>query len=379
MSRKSRAAYTRILPASLPPLDQIPLDIVIFILQHCSPFDLAQLSLATKSFRRILTGHPSLWKHAQLQTSRGTCPLLPECPPESFTHEAYAAFIFGGGHCSHCSKLTNHLPFLSLFRFRSCSQQCKSALMSEERMFTDWGDINQTAFWSPWLPHFHSQVLGKTYRVYDRQAIALAWRELQDATAFTAGLARPFPNEFPARSTDELGLIHAKREQALASLTLNAQLVTEWAEHYLVEKRRMRETNLAFIKLVANCDNVSVRQVLECSGFQRIFAAFNRDLEKLTFTVWMEHRYAVLTEINGIRFGRQKALVDQVECPHCQQSFGVEALSVHTVAKHSDVDPDLLPIRPPFMMGKKHCRDCPKSDRVYTGQGLRAHQRAKHP
>jgi hypothetical protein len=66
------------------------------IFGHCSPFDLAQLAMTSKSLRSLIRGHRHLWIAAQGNVSRRACLGIPALPG-NYSHSVYALFIFGGG------------------------------------------------------------------------------------------------------------------------------------------------------------------------------------------------------------------------------------------------------------------------------------------
>lgn len=70
------------------------------ILEHCSPFDLAQLFRTSRFFRSFVTVHPHLWNAARHNLA------LP-APPDvqasgNYSQSAYALWLFDGGPCTVC-------------------------------------------------------------------------------------------------------------------------------------------------------------------------------------------------------------------------------------------------------------------------------------
>ncbi|KAJ6483712.1 hypothetical protein C8R47DRAFT_1217405 [Mycena vitilis] len=83
--------------------NRFPKDIGLEILAHCSPFDLAQLGMASRTLRGLISTHASLWIAAQGNVSgqKTTLPLLPVVAASgNYSQSAYALFIFGGGLCT---------------------------------------------------------------------------------------------------------------------------------------------------------------------------------------------------------------------------------------------------------------------------------------
>ncbi|KAJ7056793.1 hypothetical protein C8F01DRAFT_361326 [Mycena amicta] len=333
--------------------NRFPLDIGLRVFAECSPIDLARLQSTSKSIRSIIIKHPRVWKRASLNLARGQCPPLPLCPQidatGNFSQAAYAFFIFGGGPCTLCLKPTNHLPSLFLFRFRACSSACETQLRLGA-ITVDWGKVHQNLIFGPWLLRFpQTEVSGEVFYALDPREVQRATQEWDNAVAVSAGLDPPYPTTAPLRTTKELDLEYAKRQRCRPLLTQNARELNQWARLYHEERRVAYQRNLAFLKAIARFECVKLSLLLKSPAFLSVFTAFNRDLEPMTFSIWIEHRAAVLVEI---------------------KMFANKNASSRPEAARS---PKSLSLPP-----STGCRKCPNSQRVYSKQGLLDHERDKH-
>ncbi|KAF7317208.1 hypothetical protein HMN09_00455800 [Mycena chlorophos] len=345
--------------------NEFPLDVGLAILSHCSPFDLVQLAATAKSTRGLLFKNEHLFDDARYNVARG------RCPPT-----AYALFIFGESPCSICSKPTHHIPSDFHFRFRACSKNCQGKLRSLLTVDRSRPSGLHIPDWRSGLPLVAEEdAYGLIYMV-ERRAAQRAMDEHEDALAVTYGHPRPHGFMFRRRNIEELQLEYAKRINDTAKLAANARQLKQWATSYLDERLLIRHRNLHFLKMVAGVENVRLSRMLEYPVLQKVFCAFNRDLALITYSVWIEHRTETLTFIASRHKGGKTR--KDIPCPYCARSFTVDGLSVHVVAKHQDIDPDTLAVKPASMDGKLHCRDCPRSTRVYTEQALADHRRDKH-
>nr|GAT46007.1 predicted protein [Mycena chlorophos] len=340
--------------------NEFPLDVGLAILSLCSPHDLAQLALTTRFMRDLILNNPSLFNRSWSNVARGKCPPVPACPTleatRYYSQTAYALFIFGVRPCSS-------------FTF-------------PRRLFIDWARLHRVQrWWGDWLPRArHEHRPGHVYFKFDLQALRRATDERADASAVSKGLPRPYASSgtFRERTLLELDLECKKRARDLQKLVKNSQELVDWLSPYLEEKRGVRDHNLKFLRTIARFENVRLSHILECPALQAALSAFNRDLAYLTHTVWMEFREDALACVASCLSARKVEKTKQkgkIPCPHCARSFTVDGLSVHVVAKHPDIDPDTLAVKPASMDGKLHCRDCPRSTRVYMEQALADHRR----
>nr|GAT50445.1 predicted protein [Mycena chlorophos] len=328
-----------------------------------------------------------IFDYARYNVARGRCPPLPARPileaTRFYSHTAYASFVFGESPCSICSKPTHHIPTDFHLRFRACSGDCKDKL--DSLLVLDRSEFEfelpglQIPDWRSGLPCVtRNHALGIVLYMVERRAAQRAIDEHADALAVTAGRPRPHGLMFRRRNIEELHLEYAKRINDTAELAANSSQLKQWTPLYLTERQLVRDCNLLLLKRVARAENFRLRRMFGCPAFQRVFRAFNRDLALITYSVWMQHREVVLSFVTSRAVAAAGKTRKDVQCPYCARSFTTAALSVHVVAKHPDVDPDALPVKPAAMDGKLHCRDCPQSTRVYSKEGLADHRRAKH-
>ncbi|KAJ6553501.1 hypothetical protein DFH09DRAFT_1166784 [Mycena vulgaris] len=122
---------------------------------------------------------------------------------------------------------------------------------------------------------------------------------------------------------------------------------------------------------------------MRCPTIARIFKAFNRDLEMVTHTVWAQHRKLVLKELKFLQegifpSGTAVRRNDKIRCSSCPRLVRLTNMAEHILDAHMERDTDPNAISRPREAREKHCPECPRSTRVYTGRGLKDHQLSKH-
>ncbi|KAJ6553500.1 hypothetical protein DFH09DRAFT_1366143, partial [Mycena vulgaris] len=189
--------------------NRFPTDIALVILEFCSPFDLAQLGLASRTLRAFVTAHRHLWVAAQEKLARGDCPKLPALPAVkssgNYSQWAYASWLFGGGPCTWCSKWTESQPINFVFSFRACSSTCTSLLFGETNFYVDKAKKYDDFFWGKWLPRLERKLPnGEAIQVYVLRATKDAESERQQAIRVDSGNSHRDPKEFPRRTGKQL-------------------------------------------------------------------------------------------------------------------------------------------------------------------------------
>ncbi|KAJ7472112.1 hypothetical protein FB451DRAFT_1559262 [Mycena latifolia] len=365
--------------------NRFPKDVGLAILEHCSPFDLTQLSLTSRFFHSFILVHKHLWTAAQSNLARGKCPCLPPPPAVdatgNYSQSAYAFWLFGGGTCTFCETWTDSQLLHFLFRFRSCSVTCKSLLFSDASLYVDKAKKYDNSSWGKWLPRVKNNVNGVPVNVYSNRAIKYAGREWQQARDIDAGNSRRDPQGIPWRTVNLLRSEYVLRARSREALTQNASDLDAWKKAYLAEQALVTQANFAFFKIMANVEDRKVQAVMRTPTAARLALAFNRDLSLVTHTVWVHHRQLILTELKYMREGVLPRGVnaqpnDKIRCSYCPRLIKVKGIADHLIDKHKDQNSDTIPgVRP---REEKHCADCPGSKRVYTLRGMKDHQLNKH-
>ncbi|KAF7300655.1 hypothetical protein HMN09_00951000 [Mycena chlorophos] len=385
------------------PFKKLSLDVIMLILEMCSPLDLAELATSCPALRGILVAHPSIWNRVFANFSRGACPAVPLYSKSleataNCTPAAYARFIFGGGLCSWCKKPTTAIPLHFLLRLRACSGECMRAISSGGTLFIDTNNKYRDHPWGRWLLRLQEKGYGG-WPVYSTAMIKNAGRELHQA--FEVDHGRIMPNDelpFPFRNSQALFAVHKQRELSRPALTKNAIALEFWAAEYVKEKEAIKKRNLAFLKTIAKVYRIAFKSMMRCPTLEHVFACFNRDLTLMTFAVWTQYEKDILDEYeswrrstrNTTRSPTDRAAATstpsqpqddsqpptaKVICPHCTRHFAPANLSNHIVMKHEDVDPNAF-----APAGKLHCMRCPRKymRRLYTAETLLDHDREAH-
>ncbi|KAJ6632347.1 hypothetical protein B0H10DRAFT_12833 [Mycena sp. CBHHK59/15] len=365
--------------------NDIPEDVCISIMENCSPFDLVQLALVSKSFLSFIRINRDIWAAAHGNVSRGDCPRIPEKPnveaSGDYSQIAYAKWLFGGGLCTWCSKSTDSQPASFLFRFRACSYSCRKMLSSDACLVVDQsGHLEET--WGQWLPRLEIVAQsGQVTCIYSKRAMADAKREVFQAAAVDAGKTCGDTKGCRCRTINQLKEEHTLRARSRSALLRNVIQLKAWQEAYQKEHKNVQRENLNFIKEIASKQNIKLKALMRCPTTNQTFLAFNRDLALLTHTVWAEIRTTVFKELNSMYNGvfpdgMLAGPNDRVRCSLCPRIITATGLVAHTLASHKDQDPDTIPSLP--QKNLKHCRDCPDSQRVFSERGLKDHQRDRH-
>ncbi|KAJ7470839.1 hypothetical protein FB451DRAFT_1176044 [Mycena latifolia] len=262
------------------------------VLEHCSPFDLVQLGLASRAFRAVIAAHEYLWVQAQLNLSSGTCHRVPPLPVieanGNFSQSAYASWLFGGGSCTWCSKWTESQPTHFIFRFRACSATCKALLLSASNLYVDRTQKFDDFSWGKWLPRIERELPnGETIKIYSARATKDAERERQQAVRVDAGNSHRDLKGFPCRTSQQRDEECTRREQSRPELLKNGFELEAWHKHYLKEHAIIWRSNYDFLMCLATAENKKIQGLMRCPTITSLFVAFNRDLELIT------HRYPI--------------------------------------------------------------------------------------
>ncbi|KAJ7671332.1 hypothetical protein DFH06DRAFT_1468093 [Mycena polygramma] len=367
--------------------NRFPKDIGLEILAHCSPFDLAQLGMASKTLRGLIWTHGSLWIAAQGNVSgeKTTLPPLPVVTASgNYSQSAYALFIFGGG-----SGVPNGRTF-SLVTGSFVSERVRElARRSSDReiqrdisFFFDITKKYDNFSWGKWLPRVTCTMpSGEKVHSYSTRDRKHATREREQAIAVERGNRRTDPLGFPCRNVAQLEQECIKREQSRPALQQNALDLEAWKKEYVQAKAVVSRKNFEFIKKYSTLENRKFQGIMRCPTTARIFTAFNRDLDLVTHSVWIDNRAIILAELkamlNGVLpEGTTGQKNDKLRCSYCPRLIAVKGMADHIVDKHKDQNPDKIPSIP--SRDEKHCPRCPDSKRLFTRRGLRDHNLSKH-
>ncbi|KAJ7470905.1 hypothetical protein FB451DRAFT_1399651 [Mycena latifolia] len=360
--------------------NHLPTDVVLAVLEHCSPFDLVQLGLASRAFRAVIAAYGLLWVQSQLNLSLGTCPRVPPLPAieanGNFSQSAYASWLFGGGSCTWCSKWTESQPTHFIFRFRACSATCKALLLSASNLYVDRTQKYDDFSWGKWLPRIERELSnGEIIKIYSARATKDAERERQQAVRVDAGNSHRDPKGFPCRTSTQLDEECTRRERSRPELLKNAFELEAWHKLYMQQHAVIWRSNYDFLKRLSTTENVKIQGVMRCPTIISLFAAFNRDLELITHTVWSHNKPLVFAELKFLKEGVFPAGMtprrnDSVRCSSCSRLIKVVGMGEH-LKKHGSQVPDVIPL---LDEGKENCLECPNSTRLFTVRGLKDHR-----
>ncbi|KAF7301251.1 hypothetical protein MIND_00689900 [Mycena indigotica] len=329
-------------------------DIFLFILEHCSPYDLVQLNATCRTFRGLIRDQPHLWDRAFYNMARGDSPALPPCPvirSAGYSIPAYISWIFGGGPCSvrECENFSNSLPFDFVWGFRACSPDCRDKLTSEEYVYYDWNCNFRSLGMFAHLPRITVSYGGRSIDLYLKKAIMTS-----GVTPAHGAWASRRPPQTPVTGQDR---------QLLGQ---NALELENWTAKYLVEKKAVMQTNLDFILKQAKSNTEKAKEICRCETVREALVVFSRDLQLFTISVWsllLNDIPVGLKEFIAARTVRQRC----VDCPDLEHLFSPEALERHQSIIH------------PHRLVRQPCEDCPDISRVYTPRTLQVHRSNKHP
>ncbi|KAJ7651078.1 hypothetical protein FB45DRAFT_889573 [Roridomyces roridus] len=326
-------------------------DIILVILENCSPHALIQIFMTSKPLNAIILAHPRLWDVVLVNIARGGCPRVPALPTVTasgnYTHRAYIQFIFGGGECSQPQCETVNVanpshplvgqPFDFLFRFRSCSKSCKSSI-DANLIRQDLIHKYDNADWGKWLPR---DLSGDSEPVffYSELDVADAQAEREQAQIVDSGEVR-YDANFPIRSRRQLDQECRRRAHSRDAIQQNAKSLRKWQKLYLAEHQRVNSLNTEFVKKMAVTVSKKASGIQRTPTMSRLLFAFNRDLELLTLTVWTQNRAAILVELESMSQGAFPSEVqlrpeDKIPCPLCSNCrlHRLDSLGAHVIAK----------------------------------------------
>ncbi|KAF7300634.1 hypothetical protein HMN09_00948700 [Mycena chlorophos] len=334
------------------PLAKLSLDVVLLILEQCSPFDLAILAASSSALRAALDANPFIWRRAMVGFARGACPAIPpyaasleetaNCSPA-----AYARYIFGGGKCALCRKPTSSIPYEYLLRLHACSGKCKRGILSRGILFVDREHKYEIHPWGQWLPRLRG-TWGRKF-VYSSFMIERARHEEQQARDADSGRVLPDDDlPLPFRTTATLSEARAERARSRDALTVNAIALEHWSASYVQEKETVEAANRRFLKARAKEHGLQYHIIMRCPTVACIFTSFNRDLTLITLTVFLQHEQVITNEyqvqafaVDDTASGTQNVSVPSIApaqntslshtktstliCSHCQDSFTVSS------------------------------------------------------
>ncbi|KAF7298425.1 C2H2-type domain-containing protein [Mycena kentingensis (nom. inval.)] len=383
--------------------NNLPANVILEARTALSRFPL--LNVEVDRTRSVILKNPDVWNEARRKLARGLCTPLPPCPNAAgYYNSAYALWLFGGGLCSDCKKPTERTIYNFALDLRACSRDCLRRI-SRNLVFTDYDNTIRNLPWGSWFPRskytptisqddptsseflLRFQHLSDSDRptVYQYHLQALKLVQIEWQTALAMGNEEMERVE-GSRSLQELEAELARRATVLPLVDANSAELQVWIVKYEVEKQTMLRLNIDFIAARAMDENISRETLLRTKTLTRVLKAFNRDLELITPSVWRQYRPQILAEAKERcheKTGQEEqdastTSQSQSKCLYCRRWFTVDAMPKHIVAKHKDKNPDELLVRPSAHEGRRHCRQCPDSTRVYNEQGLAAHNAAKH-
>ncbi|KAJ6542040.1 hypothetical protein DFH09DRAFT_1322668 [Mycena vulgaris] len=343
-----------------PVFNRFPKDVGLAVMEHCSPYDLTQLSLTSRFLRSFISANKHLWTAGRFNLARRESPRLPAPPVvEANGNYSQSAYAFWA--------------------------TCKALLMSDASLRVDKAKKYDDFSWGKWLPRgqqVHQLLNGQIiYYVYSRRATDHAERERQQAIGVDAGNSRRDPLGFPRRTVQQLNAECALRQQARDALAKNACELDIWQQAYFAERVVVSQKNFEFLKLMSTVEDQKVQAVLRCPTAARLCFAFSRDLAYITYTVWTQHRTGIFAELKFMLegvfpTGMEARYNDKKRCSSCPRLIKVRGMADHLVDKHKGLDRDIIPGIPKCR--QKHCPDCPNSKRIYSVRGMKDHQRAMH-
>ncbi|KAF7289242.1 Inositol-pentakisphosphate 2-kinase [Mycena indigotica] len=209
------------------------------------------------------------------------------------------------------------------------------------------------------------------------------WCQMRSNTLYTLDGLCARPSRKQNNKEDIRQLEEGKRARTQDLLTSNGKQLDTWKELYLVEAANVRKVNYERIKTFCIAeDNVSFNNLLKHSNtFRTVLRVFERDLDYITLSVWLEHRGLILREYACIPSRSNPN--GKTRCPICNRLVKTAGLCTHLVDKHPDVDPNTVPrtLLPAQDRDKMHCMQCPPSKRwrTFDKDALVCHKRSKHP
>ncbi|KAJ7122530.1 hypothetical protein C8R43DRAFT_1241254 [Mycena crocata] len=367
----------------------IPNDVVLVILELCSPGDLIQISRTSQGLKSLLDTSQTVWDSAQKNLARGVATRVPARPvveaSGNFGELAYATWIFGGGKCSVCTKWTDSLPENFLFRFRDCSDKCQKSLRLSEAhqrpILVHYG--KQLDPWVGPLPRsFVIDVpnLGDLFRFSVRD-LNRAKKEYHYSRHIACSSPYKAGKHFCARTAAELDQEYVLREQARPELTSNAAQLEDWKINSAQSSLAKLLKSVPSVKSHAVAHGIKVRCLMRCPMLARVFDAFYRDLEPITLAAWTHLLPFIKEQLNPILKGifPEGAAIrqtDRIRCPHCPRVLNVTGITAHIVEKHPEHNPDGA-VPGLKLSARKHCRKCPKSQKIFSERGLASHMADK--
>jgi len=346
----------------------IPLELLLKIIHNASPYDLLQLQATCRTIKSLLD-NKAYWERSR----RDMDPPLPDPPTlalgGNWSETAYVSFIFGGGYCclESCKKWTETMPASFSLRMRFCSRNCRSLMGQVVGPIAGKALLKRRK-----QPHFES------FRLW------LPILESGDEVPkYRYSMIKEYNTEFLQASNnsgstalDDLQKTWAKRAEARSTITVNARALCEWAISYEAIKSEVLKSNVIFLKAVKPA-GTTFGKMMKSPTLAKHFNAFNRDLEKITFTVWYAIRRIVVQEIRDYDTALPSTGPIQrcKQCPSSTRIFTLEALLHHSLRMHDDTSN-----LPTLQTGRERlCNLCLKSRKLFSAEGMTAHIKAKHP
>ncbi|KAF7298422.1 hypothetical protein MKEN_01367300 [Mycena kentingensis (nom. inval.)] len=342
------------------PEDNLPfsLDIMLEILKLCSPYEIALFTTLSRQFRAFIAANPRVWEHSCLNFARGTCDAVPTRPvvdedvPGNFSWAAYAMYIFGPKTCSICKRSGSWLRILP-FNWSLKLNACVLPKSTE-------GPDGKKMSWCGYVlkrDYVQSPIDMRTWKSVTPD-VGPQWIGFFDELDFNPA----------SEVVDRRTLKIQKRMVDTSQLMQNAAFLTAWSCAWLTEIVKMAKENLAFIGDMALKHKISRDCILLSPTMERVFCAFNRDIERLTVAVWEHFRPQILSEARALRDGPME------RCSYCSKSFTTKEMLTHLITKHKRKGTPTLSLPD----GRQNCISCPKSARFYTKRQLDRHRLKQH-
>ncbi|KAJ6632406.1 hypothetical protein B0H10DRAFT_14054 [Mycena sp. CBHHK59/15] len=312
-------AETRLFYFQMSRIVTVSPEIALYILRLCGPADLLQMYRVSKGFNLLLKDHPSCW--AAARTVLSTVP----APPVGIHESVYAQYLFGGGTCAVCGKYAADLPVCFALRFRACSKTCRERIFSHRAAaiirVPENHNLHRSAAWAP----FH-RVSGK--RIYS-QAELQACKEL-----YSESKSRDSPQAFKT--------IHIAALESCRSSMECFDALRAWRGRYEVQIKQTEKFNKAFVKELADKQQINFKRLLSSPSIICHLDAFNQSCTQLDEMAWNTMKRIVFPDLLRRRLNPPRPQPSVVicrpeigkllcpECPaHYTRTYSKRGLSNH--------------------------------------------------
>ncbi|KAF9467080.1 hypothetical protein BDZ94DRAFT_1318898 [Collybia nuda] len=334
------------------PTRTLALDLILEILDYCSPFDLLQVRSVCKQLCAILDRRPSFWRGAYYRLHNA--PYIPPIRPSKFTIYAYTYLLFSLRPCSFCYDLTNFPPVSIPLNLNSCSRNCDFQVF-QGKSIAKVGDptcpISGINLHLPTHSHggnMYQRIPDILAAIHERNAVQKTWRPEDELVA--------------------LKIRWERKHKTHIIVTEIGKDVQRWRSSYLAARHAQKKKNISLIKRISAQERIAFSTLLEAPTLRNIILAFNRDLANLTEQVWITIRGQVHQELRQRR-ASEMALNEKKPCFICKLS--VKGMTDHIATIHKGT---MI-----HWNGQSMCSLCPiESRRIYTRHGLKQHEQDKH-